>query len=118
MNIFDLRQKLIDDYASYIRSFIQIRDPRIEQEVFHDGMLWPQPLIQMNPMFQPGCSIDELVAQGVLHPACAQIFRRGKDENRPQGDLLHLYQHQEEAIRVAEDQDRTKLKNHRDRYHQ
>jgi ATP-dependent helicase YprA (DUF1998 family) len=64
-------------------------------------MLWPQPLIQMNPMFQRGCSIDELVAQEVLHPACAQIFRRGKDENKLQGDLLHLYQHQEDAIRVA-----------------
>src|SRR6266849_3589291 len=105
MNIFDLRQKLINDYSSYIRSFIQIRDPRIEQyveqELFHDGMLWPQPLIQMNPMFQPGCTIDELVSQGIVHPACAQIFRRGKNENKHQGDLLHLHQHQEEAIQVA-----------------
>src|SRR5258708_34638216 len=105
MNIFDLRSKLIDDYSSYIRSFIQIRDPRIEQyverELFHHGMLWPQPLIQMNPMFQPGCTIDQLVAQEVLHSACAQIFRRGKEENKPQGDLLCLHQHKEEAIRVA-----------------
>jgi ATP-dependent helicase YprA (DUF1998 family) len=105
MNIFDLRQKLIDDYASYIRSFIQIRDPRIkayvEQELFGEGILWPQPLIQMNPMFQPGCTIDQLVEQAVLHPACAQIFRRGKEEKKPQGYLLHLHQHQEEAMRAA-----------------
>lgn len=103
MNIFDLRQKLIADYSSYIRSFLQIRDPRIqeyvEQELFRDGVLWPQPLIQMNPMFQPGCTIDQLVDQEVLHPACAQIFRRGKEEKKPQGELLHL--HQEKAIRVA-----------------
>ncbi len=33
MNIFDLRQKLIADYSSYIRSFIQIRDPRIQEYV-------------------------------------------------------------------------------------
>ena len=64
-------------------------------------MLWPQPLIQMNPMFQSGCTINELVAEGVLHSACAQIFRRGKDDKKPQGDLLHLHKHQEESIRIA-----------------
>ncbi len=72
-----------------------------ERELFRDGMLWPQPLIQMNPMFQLGCTIDQLVDQGVLHSACAQIFRRGKEEKQPHGHLLHLHQHQEEAIRVA-----------------
>ncbi len=101
MNIFDLRQKLIADYSSYIRSFLQIRDLRIqeyvEQELFRDGVLWPQPPIQMNRMSQPGCTVDQLVDQEVLHPACAQIFRRGKEEKKPQGDLLHLYQHQEEG---------------------
>jgi len=29
MNIFDFRSQLIGDYASYIKSFIQIRDPQI-----------------------------------------------------------------------------------------
>lgn len=105
MNIFELRQRLIGDYSSYIKSFIQIRDSRIqryvEQELFHKGILWPEPLIQLNPMFEPGHTVDALVADGVLHPACAQIFRRGKDETQPEGELLHLHRHQEEAIRVA-----------------
>src|SRR5919197_4427087 len=103
MNIFDLRQRLIGDYSSYIKSFIQIRNSRIqqyvEQELFQKGVLWPEPLIQLNPMFEPGCSVDELVAEGVLHPACAQIFRWGKDAARPEGNLLHLHRHQEEAVR-------------------
>lgn len=29
MNIFDFRSQLIGDYASYIKSFIQIREPQI-----------------------------------------------------------------------------------------
>src|SRR6266566_3193316 len=29
MNIFDFRSQLIGDYASHIKSFIQIRDPQI-----------------------------------------------------------------------------------------
>ena len=33
MNIFDFRNRLIGDYASYIKSFIQIRDPYISYYV-------------------------------------------------------------------------------------
>ena len=31
MDVFGLRDRLIDDYSSYIRSFIQIRDDRIQE---------------------------------------------------------------------------------------
>src|SRR6202043_405790 len=73
-----------------------------EQELFQDGLLWPQPLIQMNPMFQSGYTVDELVASELLHPSCSRIFRWGKDAaSQSQGHLLHLHKHQEEAIRVA-----------------
>ena len=33
MNVFDLRDALIDDYADYISSFIRIRDPKIREVV-------------------------------------------------------------------------------------
>ena len=71
MNIFDFRRRLIDDYAAYTRSFIQIRDPQIREYVdsqLEAGVLWPDPLIQLNPSFEPGATIDQLVAEGVLHP--------------------------------------------------
>ena len=83
MNIFEFRNQLIGDYASYIQSFIQIRDPQIRdfvQQKLTEGILWPEPLIQLNPLFERGESIDELVAQGVLHPECARIFRKEKTE--------------------------------------
>ena len=29
MDVFDLRERLVSDYASYVRSFINVRDERI-----------------------------------------------------------------------------------------
>jgi hypothetical protein len=51
MNIFEFRDRLIGDYASYIESFIQIRAPHIHDFVerqLQEGMLWPDPLNQLN----------------------------------------------------------------------
>ncbi len=105
MNIFDLRQELIDDYSSYIKSFIEVRDERIRdyvgEKLFQRGLLWPEPLIQMNPLFEAGLSIDELVDQNILHPACRAIFRRGKDREQPAGSPMSLYKHQQEAVELA-----------------
>jgi hypothetical protein len=83
-NIFDFRNRLIGDYASYIKSFIQIRDPAINdyvQQKLQEGVLWPEPLIQLNPLFARGESIDELVKQGVLHQECTKIFRKNKSDH-------------------------------------
>jgi len=79
MNVFNLRNSLIQDYSDYITSFIRIRNPRILEYVnqsIDSGLLWPDPLIQLNPFFEPGLWIDELVDQGVLHRECKRIFRR------------------------------------------
>lgn len=103
MNIFDYRERLTEDYASYVESFIQIRDPAIRsyvQQQLDQGVLWPDPLLQLNPLFAQSDSIDELVAQGVLHQECARIFRK-KSQDDPAGRTLRLHKHQEEAIRVA-----------------
>ncbi|MDQ2888808.1 MAG: DEAD/DEAH box helicase, partial [Chloroflexota bacterium] len=103
-NIFDFRDRLIDDYASYVNSFLQIRDPAIHdyvQKQMAEGALWPEPLIQLNPLFEHGEFIDTLVAESVLHPECARIFRKGKSENNAQGQPLRLHRHQSEAVRVA-----------------
>ncbi len=78
MNVFDLRDRLVGDYASYTRSFIKIADPRISNTVesaLSAGAFWPEPLLQLNPTFLPAGTIDELVADRILHPECAKIFR-------------------------------------------
>ena len=63
MNVFELRERLISDYSSYIRSFIRIRDQRVDALVtscLDQGRLWPDPLIQLNPSFQYAGTIEDL----------------------------------------------------------
>ena len=106
MDVFAIRQQLIADYAEYVQSFIRISDVRIREKVaqeIHDGLLWPDPLIQLNPAFEPGAWIDDLVKSGTLHPQCREIFRIKKpnDPSKP----LRLHKHQTEAITAAQSGD-------------
>ena len=42
MDVFDLRARLVEDYARYTRSFIKIADPRVSTKVddaLNDGVL-------------------------------------------------------------------------------
>jgi len=102
MDVFALRNQLIQDYATYIQSFINIGDARIRQHVdreLDEGLLWPDPLLQLNPSFEPGPRIDDLVADGTLHPLCRDIFRI-----KPLGEPdkpLRLHKHQADALHAA-----------------
>jgi ATP-dependent helicase YprA (DUF1998 family) len=103
MDVFKLRNSLTHEYATYVKSFVRIRDSRIRHTVesaMNDGLLWPEPLIQMNPSFSPGRSIDRLISDGLLHPKCAEVFRVSKSETST-GRPLQLHKHQDEAIEAA-----------------
>lgn len=106
MDVFRLRDKIIcEDYARYTSSFIQIADERIRREVdekFRAGLLWPEPLLQLNPSFALGGSVDDLVSKGKLHALCKDIFRLDKSAEFPEGRPMQLYQHQLEAIEEAQ----------------
>jgi len=106
MDVFNLRRQLIDDYSTYISSFINIKDERIVGHVHREleaGTLWPDPLIQLNPTFEPGAWIDDLVNQGVLHPLCRDIFRLKSAGGK--SDPLRLHKHQTDAITAAQSGD-------------
>lgn len=97
MNIFNLRDRVINDYHQYIESFLNIQDERVRQfvnEELSSGILWPEPLIQLNPSYEMGKTVSQLVKDGVLHPLCEKIFQKD-------GKSFHLYHHQEQAIRTA-----------------
>ena len=103
MDIFGLRDRLVQDYSDYIQSFILIQDPRVRGYVGQElanGLLWPEPLIQMNPSFEPGEWIDELVQQGILHEECSRIFRIKEDPDK-EGKPLRLHRHQSDAVKAA-----------------
>ena len=104
IDVFDLRERLVDDYADYTRSFVVIRDERIAEHVdreLEEGLLWPDPIVQLNPAFESGGTVDELVAEGLLHERCGPIFRRGKSAADKNGETLQLHRHQREAVEVA-----------------
>ncbi len=103
MNVFDLRDRVIGDYAAYVRSFLRINDAEIRKFVDGElarGRLWPDPLVQLNPSFEPGDTIEDLVRQGALHRECARIFRRDKTPDGG-GITLRLHRHQQDALEVA-----------------
>jgi hypothetical protein len=50
MDVFGLRERLVDDYEGYTRSFIAVRDERVAETVdaeLERGLLWPDPLVQL-----------------------------------------------------------------------
>ena len=91
MDVFDFHDGVIQDYARYVRSFVNIRDGRIDEKVAAElsgGRLWPNPLVQFNPAYAEGEPVDSLCRDGVLHPAMADVFAG-----------FTLYRHQVEALR-------------------
>lgn len=97
LDIFALRENVIDDYRRFATSFttIQAADIRSQVEaIYAGGRFWPEPLIQLNPRFEDGKDISTLVKEGVLTPGCERIFCRD-------GQPLKLYRHQTEAISIA-----------------
>ena len=90
MNVFDTHRQIVDDYAQYIRSFINISDPEIARTVedsLSEGRLWPEPLLQFNPAYEQAGTVEEVIASELLHDDVRHIF-----------DGYSLYRHQREAI--------------------
>lgn len=98
MDVFALREKVVSDYRHYIESFVRITDERINgfvEEQFESGALWPDAILQLNPAYEPGPTLDELAATGGILKSTADFFRG------PGGKPLRLYRHQQEAIEIA-----------------
>jgi superfamily II DNA/RNA helicase/very-short-patch-repair endonuclease len=94
-NIFQLHKEILDDYKLYIDSFINITDERILSTVkknFDSGKLFPEPLIQFNPSFESGGSVEDLVNNGTLSKEFINIFYDAENKS------WEIYKHQKEAI--------------------
>ncbi|CAM4399241.1 DEAD/DEAH box helicase [Deinococcus marmoris] len=101
MNVFSFRNAVIGEYQAYVSSFVHIRDADIREYVdrhLNDGTFWPDPLVQLNPNFQSGGSVGDLVDEGLLHAGCADVFRVARDGQRLP---LNLHRHQRQAAELA-----------------
>ncbi|MBX6332938.1 MAG: DEAD/DEAH box helicase, partial [Gemmatimonadaceae bacterium] len=105
MDVFDLRNQLVTRYEKFARSFTTIRAADIRDQVdaqYRSGRFWPDPLIQLNPRFEPAESVDELVAAGVLHPDTGRVFQiRHASGSGSRAESLRLWLHQRQAIALA-----------------
>lgn len=103
MDTFGILNEVLDDYRSFVQGFRHIWDPEILKKV-HDevenGLLWPEPWLALNPAFQPGGSVSDLVDRGLLHPATREVFRHRSTDD-PLGREIALHRHQTDAIEIA-----------------
>ncbi len=93
MNIFNVHRNITDAYEEYIRSFVNISDERIRQEVEESllkGLILPEPLVQFNPSFEVGDCIDGLISKQVLNKNVGHCFKGWE-----------LFKHQTEAIEIG-----------------
>jgi hypothetical protein len=61
MDVFGLREAIVGEYARFSRSFTKVRAPDIRAFLdgeYERGRFWPAPLIQLNPSFVPGATVQ------------------------------------------------------------
>jgi len=84
MDVFDLDHRVVNEYGNFARSFT--KDSLDERATASR----PEPIIQLNPHFQPGASISELVEGGLLHAGSAKFFQQSGIQNGQAGPPMRL----------------------------
>lgn len=106
MDVFDLDASLLDQYTRFARSFTRIRSVELEQKVnalYAGRRFWPEPLLQLNPHYEGGGSVQALVGPNGLIADCARIFRDPRPNPGNRDKSLKLRRHQAQAIGLALD---------------
>ena len=104
MDVFDLDCRVVSEYSDFARSFTKMRSADIRariDELYASDRFWPEPILQLNPHFQVGASVGDLVAGGLLHADTAKFFRQPSPASGEAGPSFDLYKHQVEAIQRA-----------------
>jgi hypothetical protein len=79
VDVFHVRDRLIEDYREFTGSFVDIHDKAIRQHVderMANGYQWPDPWLSLNPSFASGGTISDLIAQCLLQSGAKDIFSR------------------------------------------
>ncbi len=103
MDVFSIREQMVEEYRSFTGAFVAPRDERITgflKARLDAGAQWPDPWLSLNPNFAAGGSVTDLVDAGLLHHECDRIFR-DKKHVEDRGTPLNFHQHQVDAFRAA-----------------
>jgi superfamily II DNA/RNA helicase len=93
MDAFVTHQQVVKNYRDYLSSFHNIQDARIKDEVsraFSSTGFIPEPLIQFNPSFRKGESLEDLCNSGIIHKGLVKTIGN-----------YQLFHHQVEAIKLG-----------------
>ena len=102
LDVFHFRGRLIEEYASFSRSFSRIGADDIAAAAasgYARGRYWPEPLVQINPNYARKGTVGDLVRQKSLHADCEAIFQSGKLEGAPRP--VERFAHQLAVITTA-----------------
>ena len=97
MKAFEFDQHIVESYARFSRSFSTIRALDLHEAIegkYREGHFWPDALLSLNPRYEAGPTVDELVESGDLCPETAQVFRFGTEP-------IKFHRHQGQAIAKA-----------------
>lgn len=103
MDAFGVLDQVLDDYENFVKGFLEIKDDQIRTKVeteIEGGLLWPEPWLALNPAFESGGTVGELVDRGILAPEAVSIFRARTERDRV-GKEIAFHRHQADAFEIA-----------------
>lgn len=103
MDAFGVLGEVLNDYRNFVTGFLEIKDDQIRTKVeseIADGLLWPEPWLALNPAFESGGTVSDLVTQNVLHPEAQNIFRARSEQDQT-GREITFHRHQTDAFEIA-----------------
>ncbi|MGH3293907.1 MAG: DEAD/DEAH box helicase, partial [Trebonia sp.] len=99
MDVIATAEHLSLTYRRYLRSLLPVRDAglaaALRTAIDTSPLLTKGPVLEATPPYQPGASLRDLIAEGVLPSGFARLGGPALPLDRP------LYAHQEQAIRKA-----------------
>lgn len=104
MDVFALDRFIVEQYEVFSRSFTTIKSREIAEKVdalYDNKRFWPEPLLQINPSYKKGKSVQDLANEGILEPECINIFADRGNNDSKDDPSIRLYKHQEQAISLA-----------------
>ena len=103
MDAFGVLNDVLGDYENFVKGFLNIKDDQIRSKVekeIANGLLWPEPWLALNPAFESGGTVSDLVDRGVLHPEAVEHLP-GTNRARPVGTEIAFHRHQTDAFEIA-----------------
>ena len=105
MDVFEVHERLVADYASFTNSLVQVRDDRIARHLEEERaahVRWPDPWLSLNPSFEGRRDRHRLDRRGRPSSRHGAALPPQDGTGDAGGHPLTLYRHQREAIAHSE----------------